>query len=233
MRETPHATPANGRIAPHSAPAWVWSGAARTPKGSHRRRSDGPASRPSAPRHRTAASPVATRPARPARHRGSADQWPRCDPPTHRGTESFELRTETFPAESIDDASSTPQSFLSGKPATARHLEPHRPWAIRAARPVHAQPHYRSAHQSTCATRFVPVRFAPARPGSSRSGRGRRRRVAVPRLSRDGVPPCLCRRPPRPMTALSGDSVPPGLRPAPSVCRTGADDTIPCASVLP
>ncbi len=35
--------------------------------------------------------------------------------------------------------------------------------------------------------RFVPVRFAPAHPGSSHSWRDTRRRVTVPRLSRDGV----------------------------------------------
>ncbi|ODA73915.1 MBL fold metallo-hydrolase [Streptomyces sp. AVP053U2] len=109
--------------------------------------------------------------------------------PTHRDSESFERESETFSAESIDDPSSIPRSFPSGKPAPDRYFEPHRPWAIRAARQIHAQPHHRSAHQSTCATRFVPVGSAPVHPGSSRSGRGPRRRVAVPRLSRDGVPP--------------------------------------------
>lgn len=77
--------------------------------------------------------------------------------------------------------------------------------AICAARQIHGRPYGRSdarsswrirriaarrirAPQHLAPPRFVPVRFAPAHPGSSRSWRGVRRRVAVPRLSRDGVP---------------------------------------------
>jgi hypothetical protein len=77
--------------------------------------------------------------------------------------ESFGHGAETFMQQSIDDASSIPQSFLSGKPATVRYFEPHA-WVIRAARQIHAQPHYRSAHQSTCAT---PFRSGEARTSAS------------------------------------------------------------------
>lgn len=173
--------------------------------------------------------------------------------------ESFEEETETYSARSIDDPSSIPQSSLSGKPVAVRDIE--------LGSPGSSLLPGRSTHSCTtdprtkapAPPRFVPVRFAPAHPGSSRSWRGARRRVAVPRLSRDGVPPCLCRntaatrrtspdgRPgavragrdrPGPMTAVSGDavsggSVPPGFRPAPSVRRVGADDAFPRASVLP
>jgi len=75
------------------------------------------------------------------------------------------------------------------RPAVVRYFGPHRLWVIRAARQVRAQLHGRSAHHTAPAPpRFVPVRFAPAHPGSSRGWRGMRCRVAVPRLSRDGVP---------------------------------------------
>lgn len=128
--------------------------------------------------------------------------------------ESFGRGTETSSAGSIDDPSSIPQSSHSENPAIVRDVEPRRPGAICAARQIHAQPNDRSAHQSTCATRLVPMRFAPAHPGSSRSWRGTRRCVAVPRLSRDGVPPCLCRN-----TAVA----PPYVTRPPTGCR-------PCGS---
>lgn len=107
-----------------------------------------------------------------------------------------------------------------------RDVEPRRPWAICAARQIHAQLHHRSAHRSTCAT---PFRSGEVRSSASRLFAQSERcasRVAAPRLSRDGVPPCLCRntaaarrtspdgRPgavragrdrPGPMTAVSGD----------------------------
>jgi hypothetical protein len=105
--------------------------------------------------------------------------------PDPRSLESFEQRTESFLAGSIDDASSTPQSFLSGKAATGRYVGPHRLGQ--------AMSHGRSTHHRTtdphteppAPPRFVPARFAPARPGSPRGRRGTRRRVTLPRPSRD------------------------------------------------
>lgn len=166
--------------------------------------------------------------------------------------ECFGRGNETSSAGSIDDPSSILQSPCLRPGHSSRYRTTRRPRVIcaaadprTAARQNHAQLHGGSAHgrsatKAPASPHLVPVRSAPAHPGSSRSWRGPRRRVAVPRLSRDGVPPCLCRntaaarrtspagrpgavraggdRPSR-MTAVSGNSVLPGFRPAPSVCR--------------
>ncbi|CAM5533226.1 hypothetical protein SCANM63S_02522 [Streptomyces canarius] len=155
------------------------------------------------------------------RHPGSPSDSPR--------SESFVRQSEISSAGSIDDPRSPPQSSLSGKPAPVRDSVP-----CRLGRSV---PHgrsttsrtNRSAHHSTCAT---PFRSGEVRTSASwlfaqseRSATPRDGPPAEPRWSS----PCLC----RPMTAVSGDSVLPGIRPAPSVCRVGADDAIPSASVHP